>query len=238
MPIMTVTSVSDDRVELRDGATGCAPLVPHDHGLKVGDVVEATFTHGSLGEIVRIVHDGRTVLYRDEITRAHRHALGVARDKVAKLERFEDARAGLEAQVDALPEVFQRRIDKFVGTKGPSWWWEFADYELVCCTDAVKAARHVGAMLGLEPGLGIDSDDLVQQVREAIGDLGPSDVEGADEGHSGNTWGFATRLAYWWLTQPDMVTLEHGALTPLVGCEEYGCPHETVPSGDYGATGD
>lgn len=228
MPTMSVTKVKEGHVELReiDGAGGCYPRVPPDHGLVEGDVVEATFTHGSLGEIVSITHDGRTVLHRDEVTRAYENALSVAHGKIDSLERFAESRPTLEEQVEALPEVFRRRIDKFVTTKGPSWWWEFAAYELVCCTDGVKIAEAAGALFGLEPGVGIDSEEITDQIHDWMKDLSPSDVEGADQGHSGNTWGFAKRLAYWWLVAPEMVVAEHGALTPLVGCEEYGCPHE------------
>lgn len=38
-------------------------------------------------------------------------------------------------------------------------------------------------------------------------------------------FGFAVRLAYWYVTDPGAVVAEHGALTPLVGCGDYGCPH-------------
>lgn len=48
-------------------------------------------------------------------------------------------------------------------------------------------------------------------------------VPAISDQHSGNTFGMATRLAHWWLTKRANVALEHGALTPLVGCESYGC---------------
>lgn len=43
------------------------------------------------------------------------------------------------------------------------------------------------------------------------------------EGHSGNTFGMACRLAYLYLTEPENVIKLHGALAPLVGSKEYGC---------------
>lgn len=46
-----------------------------------------------------------------------------------------------------------------------------------------------------------------------------------DDGHSGNTFGCAARLAYHYLTEQENIVREHGALVPLVGCEKYGCPH-------------
>ena len=44
-----------------------------------------------------------------------------------------------------------------------------------------------------------------------VNKLNPEDVEGADTGHSGNTWGLAQSLAYYLITDPPMVVLEHGA---------------------------
>ena len=32
------------------------------------------------------------------------------------------------------------------------------------------------------------------------------------------------RLAFYLLADPKMVIVEHGAMTPLTGCEEYSCP--------------
>jgi len=51
-------------------------------------------------------------------------------------------------------------------------------------------------------------------------------IEGLSDGHSANTLGSAYRLAYWLAVNPDNVVLEHGALTPLVGCKDYGCTHD------------
>jgi hypothetical protein len=47
------------------------------------------------------------------------------------------------------------------------------------------------------------------------------------DGHSGNTVGCACLLARLYLTSPEDVARMHGALTPLVGCAEYGCVHPT-----------
>jgi hypothetical protein len=49
---------------------------------------------------------------------------------------------------------------------------------------------------------------------------------GMANGHSGNTFGCALHLAFVYTEAPEFVVEQHGALTPLVGCEAYGCPHE------------
>ena len=43
------------------------------------------------------------------------------------------------------------------------------------------------------------------------------------DGHSGNTLGTARSLATCFLKSPDVVVKMHGAMCPLVGCEDYGC---------------
>lgn len=45
------------------------------------------------------------------------------------------------------------------------------------------------------------------------------------DGHSGNTFGCACYLATLYIQSPEYVEKMHGALTPLVGCEAYGCSH-------------
>lgn len=228
MLTMKVTEITDDRVELRevDGSTGCAPRVPPDHGLAVGDTVDVEFTHAVFGEVVRVTHHGHTVLHRDDVTRAMEHARTSLTGDLRKLDDFAERREEIRSTYDGLPQPFRDRIDKFVDTKGPSWWWEFGSYELSACTDAVLIARAAAKDLGLEPGVGIDSDDIREAVAQWVKHAEPETIPGAFDGHSGNSWAFAQRLASLWLTDPAMVVLEHGALTPLVGCKEYGCPHE------------
>lgn len=49
-------------------------------------------------------------------------------------------------------------------------------------------------------------------------------VLGISEGHSGNTFGCALRLASWWLQgNEEAIEKSHGALAPLVGSKAYGC---------------
>lgn len=190
---------------------------------KIGD----TFT--TFGQIGYAFHgqalNGK-VLWYDSIEdeeAAHRQFLAdsEARDR----EQFEDDRAKLDAAYEALPETFRDRIDKFRNTN-PDWRWRFEAYEMMCCTDAVKIARYCSInriateFEGDEPTA---ADNVI-----AYGRL-PHDEQrkaGIGEGHSGNSFGFAVRLAYWYVSDLGNVVAEHGALTPLVGCDEYGCPHE------------
>src|SRR5439155_24841417 len=100
------------------------------------------------------------------------------------------------------------------------WRWEHEAYEMSACTDAVKVAEAWNKAEGIDHG----RDDFSAWIHE----VHPEDV-GGFEGHSGNSWDFACRLASCLIYDPAMVVLEHGALTPLVGCIDYGCPHPPPP---------
>lgn len=192
---------------------------------KVGDI----FT--TFGQIGYAFHgqalNGEVLWYQsvedEEAARRQDLADSEARDR----QRFEDNRAKLDAEYVALPETFRDRIDKFRNTN-PDWRWKFEAYEMSCCSDAVKIARYCSVNRIATEFEG-DEPTAADNVT-AYGKL-PYDEQkraGISEGHSGNSFGFAVRLAYWYVTDPGQVVAEHGALTPLVGCDEYGCPHERI----------
>ena len=58
-----------------------------------------------------------------------------------------------------------------------------------------------------------------EQQKAAVPDLA--------DGHSGNTFGMACRLAHHYLTDERYVFADHAAVAPLTGCEEAGCPPVT-----------
>lgn len=190
---------------------------------KVGDVL-TTF-----GQIGYSFHgqalNGKVAWYLTPAEEeAERLAAMAARDQ-KKLDDFERNRAAMDADYDALPETFRERIDKF-RRSNPAFRWEFEPYEMMCCKDAIKIAsycsvnRIAGEFEGDEPTA---AENVVAFQKLPYEEQKKA---GIDEGHSGNSFGFAVRLAYLWVTDPGLVVAEHGALTPLVGCEEYGCPHE------------
>lgn len=170
--------------------------------------------------------NGRPIYFNDEVQTAAENKLSTLEHRARQIREFLDTgKDEAAARYAQLPDVFRRRIDRFVAGKGPSWWWEFGSYELSCCADAVLIARACATDLELEPGIGIDSEDIDSDIRRWFDEKNAEQVDGTFDGHSGNSWGFAKRLAYLWLVHPDFVELEHGALTPLVGCVEYGCSH-------------
>lgn len=180
---------------------------------KVGQM--ARYYGRGIGSVVRgVVIDGLVCRYQtaDEMERQHRNEI---EDRQIKQKAEAEAnRAENDARIAALPVKFQQRIQRF-RDGNPAFEWDHQPYELFCCEEAVKIAtalkeRH------REDAPAFAKLDWEQQ-KQIVPTL--------DSGHSGNTFGTAVRLAHWYLTRPENVVREHGALTPLVGCDAYGCTH-------------
>lgn len=161
----------------------------------------------------------------EEAERLRRIAEQEQRDR----DRFEQERARLDSDYASLPETFQQRIDKFRVTNA-DFRWQFESYEMMCCKDALRIASYCSVNRIATEFEG-DEPTAAENVL-AFQELPFEEQKkaGIDEGHSGNSFGFACRLAYLWVTDPGRVPQEHGALVPLVGCEQYGCPHPLAPA--------
>ena len=198
---------------------------------RVGDQI-TLYTEG-LSLIRGVDINGEEVFFKssvelenDTIERHERYVQDRKDDFVVNVERY-------DLEFDALPESFQARISSF-RTNNPDFRWEFEPYELFCCTEAVKIANHL--VDAYELTYPTDNQRILDLVKK-FSDL-PHDeqIDRAwliDE-HSGNTIGCAITLARSHLfdqfvvrNQPksSLVFLHHGALVPLVGCENYGCIH-------------
>lgn len=131
-----------------------------------------------------------------------------------KRERFLKNKKKLDDDFNSLPEIFQQRIERF--RKGNNnFRIEFEDYEMFSCKQAIVIAEALRGKT--EEEFKKIWDMKYKEQKELIPEL--------SEDHSGNTFGAAMRLAFWYLFNPEIVALEHGALVPLVGCKEYGCTH-------------
>lgn len=185
----------------------------------VGSV--ARYYGQGIGRPVRGVDiDGREVYYRTADQQAAKHRSDADALNAEKRATAEAAKPETARRIAALPDVMQRRLQKFTDTN-PDFWWDFMPYELMVCEDAVKIARALEPRATTPEGYVTELDafyDLnFEQQKMIVPDL--------TDGHSGNSFGMACRLARWLLTDPELAVKDHGALTPLVGCEAYGCPH-------------
>lgn len=189
---------------------------------KVGDML-TTF-----GQIGYSVHgqalNGDVIWYlTPDEEEAERQAQAAVYEQ-QKRDQFDAAQAQLDADYASLPPTFKERIDKFRRTN-PNFRVEFEAYEMLCCTDALKVASYCSVHRIATEHEG-DEPTAAENVA-AFAKL-PYDEQkkaGISDGHSGNSFWFVVRLAYLWVSDPGAVVTEHGALVPLVGCREYGCPH-------------
>lgn len=123
-----------------------------------------------------------------------------------RLKRWEDNLPTYMADLANLQEPFQARIKFFM--RNPQWGPEHGGYEMFVCKEAVKIAAHC------------KTAEAVQVLYNAPWE---EQIKVISDGHSGNTMGAAFTLAHWFLIDASLVPKIHGALCPLVGCEEYGC---------------
>lgn len=206
--VITEVTEGDDYWQILADGTGFGLDKKYGVQPKVGDHVKLYTVQWS--RIRGMDINGVRVFYQDddeleEVRRRERREY-----KEQKEKEFEATKHLLDADYETLPDEFQRRLDRF--RRGSSdFRIEYEPYEMFCCKEAVKIARYC------------KNSKAVQRLREH--DNHEEAMSVVDDGHSGNTMGAAFSLAYWYLECPPIVEFLHGALTPLVGCEEYGCTH-------------
>jgi hypothetical protein len=166
--------------------------------------------------------DGHVLYYRTATEQKAKDEADKQIREDKKRAEFEHNRSKLDADYNSLPETFKARIDRF-RNGNPDFRWEYESYEMMCCTEALKIAKYCSINR-----IADDEEPTAAENILAYRNLPYEDQEkaGISDGHSGNSLGMAIRLAYLWVTDPGFVEFEHGALTMLVGCEDYGCTHD------------
>jgi hypothetical protein len=137
----------------------------------------------------------------------------IDKDKEKRKAKFQKGRKKFDARVKALPKEFQERMARFMKRK--DWDWEFGDYELFVCEDAVKLARSCNMSIKELKKFYKLGHEAQMKIAEKAG------VRVGD--HSGNTYAMAVNLAWLYIDRPTYVVKMHGAMCPLVGCQGYGC---------------
>lgn len=184
---------------------------------------------GSFGRPIRgVIINGALVYYRTEAEqRAKDLAASEAYHDKRRREFEETGKAALDAKYAALPPVFQARIDKF-RANNPDFRWNYEDYEMFCCTEAVKLAEHLRTSEAMAHYVSLARHETYRadeaKWREEWEEQKAIDrAAGISQDHSGNTHGAMIQLAHLYVNAPDGVRRLHGALAPLVGSFEYGC---------------
>lgn len=166
----------------------------------------------SFGRQVRGVFiDGQKVYYRTEAEEKERHQQWLAKREQKQREEAEANAAEADARIAKLPQPFQDRIQGFRKRK-PDFRWKFEEYELYCCEQAAVFAQAFPTPEAIEKFAKAKSDAQLQML--------PS----LDQEHSGNTFGASVQFARLFVAgNYDFLFKAHGAMCPLVGCDDYGC---------------
>jgi hypothetical protein len=154
--------------------------------------------------------NGVTLHYLTRAQEDQNHAAMVAETDRQREEWFAAHRTELDEAYEALPFHFRMRIDKFRNAKA-DWRVCFEGYEMATCQLAVEILAHCPDDAAVQAFYDLPWEEQAKAV--------------TDRGYSGNQFGCAVMLARWYYQDPELVVLAHGAMTPLTGCEEYGCVH-------------
>lgn len=204
-----ITDVQPTEGGYEIGMSGIWFHIPRTVEPHVGDT--ARLYGKGLGYVVRGVDiNGQEVFYRTPTEQEEENQRQLKQMEANNKRRFEENREKYDADYTSLPPEFQRRIDRF-RRNNPNFRWKHEGYEMSVCVDAVKIART------------LKTTDAIEEFHDADWEVQQEKVPGLFDGHSGNSFGAACFLARLYLEHPDLVDTAHGALCPLVGCEEYGC---------------
>lgn len=170
-----------------------------------------TFPSPYWGAYIRgVIIDGHVVFYRTIVKQEEKHKEWVDNYHKELKEKFKKNRAKLDADYVSLPSEFQNRIDK-LRRNNPDFRWKYEEYEMSCCVDAVKIAKSLKTVEAIQHFASLaDSKEQDRLVLDLF------------KGHSGNSFGMACLLARAYIEKPEYVSRIHGALSPLVGSNEYG----------------
>ena len=188
---------------------GCGFGYEKKHGgaiPKVGDLIVAQTSRTNT--IRGVILNGVQIFYKTDEQLEDEHKAWVEEYKRKQKEDFEKNRAQLDKDFDSLPQPFQDRITRF-RENNPEFRVEGEGYEMFCCTEAVKMAETLKTSEEVEKFSKLDYNEQKKLVN-------------FDDGHSGNTFGCAVKLAYWYLKEHGLVSQMHAALSPLVGSEQSG----------------
>lgn len=189
---------------------------PKVDGLPAPRVGELLRLYGKgIGFTVRgIVVNGRVYRYLTEAQDIERHSAWCLEQETKRERELESNRADIDQRIASLPTLFRERLKKFQRDGGHEFRRDYEGYELFCCEQAVAIA------------LALQTTEAIKAFHAADWDEQKRLVPSLSDEHSGNTFGMACALAKAYIEKPEFVTKMHGALTPLVGCEAYGCKHD------------
>lgn len=154
--------------------------------------------------------EGRKVFYRTQEEQNLKHQRELKESDIKKIAAYEKDHLLFDTRIKKLPVEFQDRIKRFK-KNSQEFCWQHLAYELFTCEQAVLFAEK------------LKTEEVLSEFSEAPYEKQKQIIPEMLDGHSGNTFGCAVYLAKVYLKYPGRIDREHGAMCPLVGCEEYGC---------------
>lgn len=209
--IKTVTESSNDKAKYFDihledsmgfGLEDKFQVTP-----KVGDTIQLK-TEG-FSTIAGVKLNGKILYEKTKADLDREHEEWKANDERKKKADFERDKQKMDADYDALPYVFQKRIDRF-RRNNPNFRWEMEPYVMFATKEAIKIIDKIKT---LDEVIAFGKLDYKEQKK--IVDL--------DDGHSGGTFGEAMDLACTFKTNIHWVPFVHSSLARIGGCESVGC---------------
>ena len=204
---VTEVTKQDDYYYINMGSVGFGLEVKYGVEPKVGDEM-TLHTHGGCS-IRGMDLNGKKIFYKTDAQLEVERQEWLEKHEKAKQAAFKKAKARLDKQYDKLPKEFKERIDRF-RENNPRFRVDYESYEMFCCTQAVEIAKK------------LKTKEKVEEFQNMDWEKQQKAVPKLSDGHSGNTFGCACVLAYWYLEQPDVISKMHGSLSPLVGSDEFG----------------
>ena len=200
-----VDELDDSYSILLDNSTGFMLNKKYEYVPQIGDEIEL---FGNGARIRGISANSKMVFYKSDEQLEQERKEWLENNEKEKEKRFEEQKEEMDKDYESLPVEFQRRIDRF-RKNNPRFRVDYESYELFCCKEAVKIAGALKTPKAIVKFKKLKYDKQKKMV--AISD-----------DHSGNTFGCAVMLAYWYVKEKENVVKMHGALSPLVGNEAYG----------------
>ena len=207
--IVTDVTESEDWYQLSRNGLCCGLKKKYGVKPKVGDKLTVHTKGSSFGTIRGMDLNGKKIFWKTDEDLETERTEWLRKNEEEKQQKFKDNVDEMDKQYDNLPAFFQKRIDKF-RTKNKRFRIDYESYEMFCCEQAVLIAKSC------------KTKEEVQAFKREKWDEQIKQVEGLSDGHSGNTFGCSCQLAYLYLDNPKNVVKVYGALSPLVGSEEYG----------------
>ena len=198
---------------LTESSSGFAFDVKYTKGKGAPKVGDEIICHTHNGSTIRgVTLRGELLFMKTEEELKAEHEEWRRKYNEDKQKEFKQKRRQLDDDYDSLPIEFQRRISWF-RAHNPDFRWDFEGYEMMVCVEAVRIAEA------------LKTAAKIRQFQKASYKRQREMVPEISDEHSGNSFGAAVQLAAYYVQNPLWVILEHGALTPLVGCDDYGCAH-------------